>query len=101
MEDSSQREEIGVSPSLLSRLRNGLKPDTDSFATIVRWLGIPAERFFVGGGAQEEVNPHDDDDLMRQFVPLLRAQKNLSEEDKQYLEQIVSVTLKHVRGKEK
>ena len=38
---------------------------------------------------------------MRQFVPLLRAQKNLSEEDKQYLEQIVSVTLKHVRGKEK
>ena len=48
MEDSSQREEIGVSPSLLSRLRNGLKPDTDSFATIVRWLGIPAERFFVG-----------------------------------------------------
>lgn len=41
--------EIGVSPSLLSRLRNGLKPDTDSFATIVRWLGIPAERFFVGG----------------------------------------------------
>jgi len=100
VEDSSQREEIGVSPSLLSRLRNGLKPDTDSFATIVRWLGIPAERFFVGG-AQEEVNPHDDDDLMRQFVPLLRAQKNLSEEDKQYLEQIVSVTLKHVRGKEK
>ena len=33
--------EIGVSPSLLSRLGNGLKPDTDGFATIVAWLTIP------------------------------------------------------------
>ncbi len=37
--------EIGVSASLLSRISNGQKPDADGFATIVRWLGLPAEQF--------------------------------------------------------
>jgi hypothetical protein len=31
---------------LLSRLGNGLKPDTDGFATLVAWLRMPAEDFF-------------------------------------------------------
>ena len=44
--------EIGVSPSLLSRRGNGLKPDGDGFATIVGWLKVPAEQFFV-----EKQNP--------------------------------------------
>lgn len=43
--------EIGVSPSLLSRLGNGLKPDTDGFATIIAWLRLPAEDFFEHEGS--------------------------------------------------
>ena len=39
--------EIGVSPSLLSRLGNELRPDADGFATLVRWLNMPAEQFMV------------------------------------------------------
>jgi len=38
--------DIGVSPSLLSRLGKGLRPDVDGFATLVSWLGMPAEEFF-------------------------------------------------------
>lgn len=98
MEDSSQRDRgesvIVVSTQEWPQARHG------QFRHHCPVARNPGGTFFRGG-AQEEVNPHDDDDLMRQFVPLLRAQKNLSEEDKQYLEQIVSITLKHVRGKEK
>jgi transcriptional regulator with XRE-family HTH domain len=86
---------VGVSPSLLSRIANGQKPDADGFATIVRWLGVPAEDFFTA----------DDDDsiqtpsLTAQLAPLLRAQKDLSEADVKYLEQLIQTTLEHVRNR--
>ncbi len=35
----------GVSPSTLSRLQKGKQPDVNSFAALVRWLEVPAERF--------------------------------------------------------
>lgn len=40
--------ELQVSPSLLSRMANGLRPDADAFITLVQWLGVPAEQFAVG-----------------------------------------------------
>lgn len=89
--------EIGVSPSLLSRLGNGLKPDTDGFATIVRWLRLPAEQFFAGdrdADAEESAAP----DLMAQLAPLLRARKELSETDVRYLEQVIGATVERARA---
>lgn len=91
--------EIGVSPSLLSRIGNGLKPDADGFATIVAWLKLPAEQFFVdedGGEESEAAQP----DLMAQLVPLLRARKDLSETDMDYLQKVFAATVEHVRSKE-
>lgn len=89
--------EIGVSPSLLSRLGNGLKPDTDGFATIVAWLRLPAELFFERGndGPAEEREP----DLMAQLAPLLRARKDLSETDINYLQQVIGLTVERARAK--
>lgn len=92
--------EIGVSPSLLSRIGNGLKPDADGFATIVAWLKLPAEQFFVdedGGAESEAAQP----DLMAQLVPLLRARKDLSETDMDYLQKVFAATVEHVRSKER
>jgi transcriptional regulator with XRE-family HTH domain len=89
--------EVGVSPSLLSRLRNGLKPDTDGFATLVAWLRLPAEQFFTGeesGSSGEAAFP----DLMAQLAPLLRARKDLSETDVRYLEQIIGATVERARA---
>lgn len=42
--------EAGVSPSTLSRMTQGKRPDVDSFAALVRWLGVPADTFLSGGG---------------------------------------------------
>lgn len=38
-------DEIGVSPSTLTRLRTGSKPDADSLAAIFRWTGVKFETY--------------------------------------------------------
>jgi transcriptional regulator with XRE-family HTH domain len=86
--------EIGVSPSLLSRLGNGLKPDTDGFATLVAWLKLPAEQFFAGDA---DASRRGEPDLMAQLAPLLRARKDLSETDVRYLEQIIGATVERAQ----
>lgn len=93
----SLAKEIGVSPSLLSRIGNGLKPDTDGFATIVGWLRLPAEQFFEGS---ETSTSDEGPDLMVQLAPLLRANKNLDETDIKYLEQVIGATIERARAKE-
>lgn len=87
--------DIGVSPSLLSRIANGQKPDADGFATIVRWLGLPAEQFFSDDGA-----PAKQPELTAQLAPLLRARGDLSEKDIDYIETVVRATLERVRAGE-
>ena len=62
--------EIGISPFVLSRLGNGLKPDTDGFATLVAWLRMPAEDFFSSD--EERDDSKELPDLMAQLAPLLR-----------------------------
>lgn len=89
--------EIGVSPSLLSRLGNGLKPDTDGFATIIAWLRLPAEQFFEREG-DDNAEGAREPDLMAQLAPLLRARKDLSETDVKYLEQVIGLTVGRVRA---
>lgn len=88
--------EIGVSPSLLSRLGNGLKPDADSFANLVRWLGLPAEQFFVNPEARTE---RHEPELMTQLAPLLRARQDLSTADVDYLEEIIAATVRRTQSK--
>jgi len=90
--------DIGVSPSLLSRLGNGLKPDTDGFATIVEWLALPAEQFFASGATSGRAD--QEPDLMAQLAPLLRARKDLNESDVRYLEQVISATVERARAKD-
>lgn len=38
--------ESGVSASTLTRIGQGKRPDVDSFAALVAWAGLDAERFF-------------------------------------------------------
>lgn len=88
---------IGVSPALLSRLRNGQQPDLTSYAKIVRWLDMSADEFLrkpapsVRGEAEQK-------ELTSEVSALLRARSDLSESDKRYLEDIFRATLTHVRS---
>lgn len=87
--------EIDVSPSLLSRLSNGYRPDADGFATLVRWLHMPAEEFMVGEEADES---RQQPELVSQLAPLLRARQDLEPADITYLEEVIAATVRRVKA---
>ncbi len=86
--------DIEVSPSLLSRIGNGYRPDADGFATLVRWLGMPAEKFMASDDEQAGPQP----DLVAELAPLLRARKDLSKADVTYLEEVIQATVRRARA---
>jgi transcriptional regulator with XRE-family HTH domain len=88
--------EVGVSPSLFSRLANGLKPDADSFAALVSWLGMDASKFFTGDPSERRADTEPA--LMTQLAPLLRARKDLSAADVELIEQIVQAAVARTRA---
>jgi transcriptional regulator with XRE-family HTH domain len=79
---------LDVSPSTLSRLANGKNPDVEAFATVVRWLDLPAEKFMID---DEELQRREADlpDLVAELAPLLRARPDLEKEDVEHLEQLI------------
>lgn len=87
--------DIGVSPSLLSRMANGYRPDADGFATLVRWLGLSAETFMMG----EDDEPATQPTWAAQLAPLLRANKDLDSDDVKYLEEVIQATVRRAKAK--
>lgn len=88
--------EVGVSPSLLSRLGNEQRPDADGFATLVRWLDMPAENFMIDADGRPQ--DHSERDLVTQLAPLLRARQDLDDRDVAYLEEVIRATVKHMNA---
>jgi transcriptional regulator with XRE-family HTH domain len=85
--------EVGVSPSTLTRLANGQRPDVDAFAALVHWLGMPAERFL---SSDRPAAPEPD--LLTQLAPLLRARRDLTAEDVTYLEDLIAAAVRRFRA---
>ncbi|MER5836990.1 transcriptional regulator [Rhodococcus qingshengii] len=90
--------QIGVSPALLSRLRNGLQPDLQSYAKIVRWLDMSADDFLAEPAHSVRGDDSDQRELETEVSALLRARADLNEQDKKHLEDIFRLTLAHVRA---
>jgi transcriptional regulator with XRE-family HTH domain len=86
--------EVGVSPSTMTRLANGQRPDVDSFAALVGWIGQPADAFLASDTEPAEEEP----DLVAQLAPLLRARKDLKEEDAKYLEDLIAVAARRFKA---
>lgn len=89
--------EAGVSPSTLTRLAQGKRPDVDGFASLVGWLNMSADQFLRADGqpSQEEPEP------LAVISALLRARRELSAESAEALEDIIRVAyerLKEVHG---
>ena len=86
--------EVGVSPSTMTRLANGQRPDVDAFASLVAWLGQPADSFLVSDTAPAV----DEPDLVAQLAPLLRARRDLKEDDVRYLEDLIAVAARRFKA---
>jgi transcriptional regulator with XRE-family HTH domain len=89
--------EIGVSSPLLSRIGKGQKPHADGFATIVAWIGLPAENFFVSG-CGEDPGRREEPDLLTELTSLLWSRDDLSPADVAFLQSVVGAALERVRA---
>ena len=88
--------ELDISPSTFSRMAQGRRPDVDTFATLLSWLGMPAESFMrstrnVNGAAEQEPTA--------MVSSYLRSARNIEPEDAEALEEIFRAAYKRlVRG---
>lgn len=82
--------EIGVSPSTMTRMGNGQKPEINAFAAMVRWLNMPAEAFMI----DEDTAPRKEPPLLAQLAPLLRARTDLDADDVRYLEEVIGAAVR-------
>ena len=78
--------ELGVSASTMSRMAQGLRPDVSAFVAMTTWLRMPAEKFYV---IDVPANP-DEPELVASLTPLLRARRDLSDTDVQYLQEVIA-----------
>ncbi|WP_066374751.1 helix-turn-helix domain-containing protein [Herbidospora mongoliensis] len=85
--------EIGVSASTISRMASGLKPDVTAFAAMTTWLRMPAESFYVDPMRTDDEEP----ELVASIAPLLRARRDLSENDVAYLEEVIAAAARRFR----
>jgi len=88
--------QIGVSPSQLTRLRNGQRPDLEAFASITRWLRHPADEFIVDPNVDDSMRPTEPP-LESSIYALLRAQPDLDDADRAFLQDILVAGLRRVQ----
>lgn len=86
-------EEAGVSASTLTRMTQGKRPDVDGLAALLRWSGLRAEMFITKGKARESAEP------LAQITAVLRADKSLSRESVEAIEQILRAAYKRFKQK--
>lgn len=88
--------ELGVSASTMSRMAQGLKPDISAFAAMTTWLRMPAEKFYVTDASASPEEPEPE--LVASLTPLLRARRDLSENDVEYLQELIAAAARRFRA---
>lgn len=85
----------GVSPSTLTRLGQGKRPDVTSFAVLVKWLGVSSEHFLRG----VKTGKSKDQDFLTVVSVHLRARKELSRESAGALEDIIRAAYNRLKSR--
>jgi len=84
-------QEAGVGPSTLSRMAQGNRPDVDSFAALVHWLGLPAEEFMRHSEPESERHATGP---AQAVASLLRADKNLDPDSAAAIDDILQAAMR-------
>jgi transcriptional regulator with XRE-family HTH domain len=95
-QETSWREiarELGISPSTFSRMGQGRRPDVDTFATLLRWLGMPAESFMRSTRKDEGATVEEPVAMVSSY---LRSARNIQPEDAEALEEIFRAAYKRL-----
>jgi transcriptional regulator with XRE-family HTH domain len=82
-------QEAGIGPSTLSRMAQGSRPDVDSFAALVHWLGLPAEQFMRHSAPEHQATAP-----AQAVASLLRADKNLDPDSAAAIDDILQAAMR-------
>ncbi len=96
-EDLSWRQlakKVGISPSTLTRMAQGKRPDVDSFAALVRWVGVPADQFLRPEGGKQ---PRKRTEPLAMISTYLRASKELDKKSVEALEDIIRAAYRSLK----
>ncbi len=80
--------EIGVSPSTLSRVERGSLPDVDTFLALCNWLEVAPREFFTNG--ENQISTLD------AIAILINGDEKLPDELKKALIKIIKATYKYL-----
>jgi len=75
---------LKISPSTLTRMAQGRRPDVDTFATLLRWLGMSADAFM-----RPAMKKKEDVNTVAMISSYLRADRNIAPQDAEALEDII------------
>jgi transcriptional regulator with XRE-family HTH domain len=84
--------EAKVSPSTLTRLGQGKRPDVDSLAALCAWANLDADDYMKGSANKGE------SETLAVIGTYLRSDKNLSAQSAKMLEQLVRTTYETLRS---
>src|SRR3954454_17100812 len=85
--------DLDVSASTFSRMAQGRRPDVDTFATLLRWLGMPAESFIRSSGGETAAAGEEPVAMVSSY---LRSARNIRPEDAEALEEIFRAAYKRL-----
>jgi len=86
--------ELKVSPSTFTRMAQGHRPDVDTFATVLRWLSMPADAFMK----PRPTEPQAETEPTAMISTYLRSARDLRPEDADAIAEIVRVAYKRLRS---
>lgn len=84
----------GLSPSTLTRMARGSRPDVDGLASLLAWSGLGAEAFIRSTRADHATEP----ETLALISTSLRKDPELSPESAQALEQIIAAAYGQMRA---
>lgn len=87
-------DEAHVSPSTLTRMAQGRRPDVDSLAALVAWSGLSADHFVRMG--DEKPDPS----ALAMISTYLRSDPQLTPEAAEALDELVKATYERIRKSE-
>jgi hypothetical protein len=78
----------------MTRLANGHRPDVDAFMALTGWLRMPAETFASDDEPADPAGEREEPELLAQVGALLRARKDLGDEEKAHLQEVLTAAMR-------
>jgi transcriptional regulator with XRE-family HTH domain len=100
LHDLSWRElaaKLDISPSTFTRMAQGARPDVDTFATLLRWLDMPATAYMRPDEAADDLAGEPDPAADLEAIgSLLRSSRSMKPDQAEALESIIQAAYKSI-----